>query len=175
MYDSTQETNKHKDKVKNYIKLCSRQLFYRGIVHDDSKLQSPEKEIFDEYTPKLKDCQYGSEEYKQYLKEMNKALEHHYSHNDHHPEYFSIHYKQRDGKGTPVYKGLAGMNLMQLTEMLCDWYAATQRHEDGDIYKSIEYNQQRFGYSDELKSIFFNTIQWIKEKEEIINFKAGEK
>jgi hypothetical protein len=106
---------------------------------------------------------------------MNIALEHHYSHNDHHPEYFSIHYKQRDGKGTPVYKGLAGMNLMQFTEMLCDWYAATQRHEDGDIYESIEYNQQRFGYSDELKSIFFNTIQWIKEKEEIINFKAGEK
>ena len=57
------------------------------------------------------------------------------------------------------------MNLMQLVEMICDWYAASQRHEDGDIYKSIEINQERFGYSDELKSIFIRTIEWIKEKE----------
>jgi hypothetical protein len=175
MYDSAKETKKHKNKVKNYTKLCARNLLYRGIIHDDSKLQSPEKEIFDEYTPKLKDCTYGSEEYKQYLKEMNIALEHHYLNNDHHPEYFSMHYKARDGKGTPAYTGLSGMNLMQLTEMLCDWYAATQRHADGDIYKSIEQNQYRFGYSDEIKSIFYNTIQWIKEREDIIGRKSSEK
>ena len=165
MYDSSVETKKHKEKVHQYIKLCSRNLLYRGIVHDDSKLEEPEKSIFDEYTPKLKNCTYGSDEYKQYLKEMEKALKHHYENNDHHPEYFSMRYKSRDGKGTPVYKGLSGMNLLQITEMLCDWYAASQRHEDGDIYKSIDLNQERFGYSDELKSIFYNTVEWIKDKE----------
>jgi hypothetical protein len=41
--------------------------------------------------------------------------------------------------------------------MFCDWKAATLRHKDGDIIKSIEQNQKRFGYSDELKAIFLNT------------------
>jgi len=165
MYDSTKDTKDHKEKVRKYTKLCARNLLYRGIVHDDSKLETPEKEIFDEYTPKLKDCTYGSLAYATFLKEMNVALEHHYKVNDHHPEFFAMHYKSRDGKGTPTYEGLSGMNLIQLTEMLCDWYAASQRHNDGDIYKSIEQNQKRFGYSDEIKSVFYRTIEWIQEME----------
>ena len=165
-YDSTKDTQSHKKKVKEYMTMCSRNILYRGIVHDNSKLEDPEKEIFDEYTPKLQETTYGSEEYKKYLKEMSKALKHHYENNDHHPEYFDIRYKQRDGKGTPVYDGLSGMNLLQLTEMICDWYAASQRHNDGDIYKSIQQNQERFGYSDELKTILFNTIEYIKGIEE---------
>lgn len=164
-YDSRLDTIEHQTKVKNYTKICGRNLLYRGLVHDNSKLESPEKEIFDEYTQKLSDCTYGSEEYKKYLKEMKVALEHHYSVNDHHPEYFNMRYKSRDGKGTPLYKGLSGMNLMQLTEMICDWYASSKRHNDGDIFKSIEQNQGRFGYSDELKQILKNTINWLKEKE----------
>jgi hypothetical protein len=50
------------------------------------------------------------------------------------------------------------MSLVQLTEMLCDWKAATLRHKDGDIRRSIEQNQQRFGYSDEVKRILLNTL-----------------
>lgn len=53
---------------------------------------------------------------------------------------------------------IRGMTLMDLVEMICDWKAATERHDDGDIRKSIELNQGRFGYSDELKQIFLNTI-----------------
>jgi hypothetical protein len=40
-----------------------------------------------------------------------------------------------------------------------DWKAATLRHADGDILKSIEINQKRFGYSDDLKEIFKNTVK----------------
>jgi hypothetical protein len=54
--------------------------------------------------------------------------------------------------------GIQGMNLVDLVEMICDWKAATLRHENGDIFKSIEMNQNRFGYSDELKQIFINTV-----------------
>ena len=36
--------------------------------------------------------------------------------------------------------------------------AAVKRHEDGDILLSIELNQRRFGYSDELKQILINTV-----------------
>ena len=45
--------------------------------------------------------------------------------------------------------------------MMADWKAASLRHSDGDIYKSIEINQKRFGYSDELKQIFINTVKEI--------------
>ena len=31
------------------------------------------------------------------------------------------------------------------------------RHNDGDIMKSIEINQERFGYSDDLKQLLINT------------------
>ena len=107
-----------------------------------SKLHSPEKEIFDEYTPKLATTTYGSEEYKTYLEEMKVALSHHYSKNRHHPEYHP--------------NGIHDMNLVDLIEMLCDWKAATMRHNDGDIIKSIELNQKRFGYDDEIKQIMIN-------------------
>jgi len=54
------------------------------------------------------------------------------------------------------------MNLIDLLEMLCDWKAATLRHNTGDIYKSLELNQKRFGYSNEIKSLFKNTIDWLE-------------
>jgi hypothetical protein len=51
------------------------------------------------------------------------------------------------------------MNLIDLVEMLCDWYAASKRHNDGDIMKSIEINQKRFGFSDDLRQILENTVK----------------
>ncbi len=45
------------------------------------------------------------------------------------------------------------MNLVDLIEMFCDWLASTQRHADGDIYKSIEISRERFGLSDDIVQI----------------------
>ena len=58
--------------------------------------------------------------------------------------------------------GIRGMDLLDLIEMLCDWKAATLRHADGDINRSIKENKERFGYSDELKQIFINTLKRIE-------------
>ena len=55
--------------------------------HDKSKLEAPEKEIFDAVTPKLRTLTYGSPEYHASLEEMGPALDHHYSVNAHHPEW----------------------------------------------------------------------------------------
>lgn len=136
---------KHKQMVSGLVGDLVVQLLKRAHVHDDSKLENPEVDIFTEYTPKLATSTYGSDEYKQFLKEMKPALDHHYANNYHHPEYHT--------------HGIKGMDLIDLTEMLCDWLAATMRHDNGDIYKSLEINQKRFGYSDELKQIFQNTIR----------------
>lgn len=144
------ETLKHIDKVGNFINDIAYELEMRAITHDDSKLKYPELEVFAEYTPKLKDSTYGSDEYKEYLIGMGKALEHHYQNNRHHPEHFE--------------NGIKDMDLIDIIEMLCDWKAATLRHDNGDIRRSIEINQERFGYSDELKQIFLNTVRLFKEE-----------
>jgi hypothetical protein len=56
------------------------------------------------------------------------------------------------------------MNLIDLLEMLCDWKSSTMRHADGDVFKSIEINQKRFGYSDELKMFLINTAEWLNSQ-----------
>jgi hypothetical protein len=55
------------------------------------------------------------------------------------------------------------MNLFDILEMFVDWVAATQRHADGDINKSIEYNTERFALSPQLVQIFKNTILLIQD------------
>ncbi len=49
------------------------------------------------------------------------------------------------------------MNLIDLVEMLCDWKAASMRHHDGNIRRSIEINGDRFGLSPQLVRILENT------------------
>jgi hypothetical protein len=144
-YDSKQDTLDHINMVQALLKPVIAALTLRQLAHDITKLYNPEKAIFDEYTPKLKGTTYGSDEYKGYLAEMKVALDHHYGANRHHPEHFP--------------DGIKGMTLVDLIEMICDWKAATLRHADGDIMRSLEVNQSRFGYSDELKQILKNTVE----------------
>jgi hypothetical protein len=127
------------------------ELYSRAEEHDTSKTEPPEVAFFDEYTPKLNGLTYGSAAYRQCLSEMKPAIIHHYQANRHHPEHFS--------------NGISGMNLIDLIEMLCDWLAATKRHADGDIFKSIEINAQRFGYDTVLASLLRNTAQALGEEE----------
>ena len=145
-YSSKNDTLAHKKNVSNKMKILIDDMILRSVSHDDSKLCNPEKDIFDEYTPKLKDSTYMSDQYKEFLKEMQVALDHHYEANRHHPEHFE--------------HGIADMTLVDLIEMIVDWKAASERHGDGDIIKSIELNKDRFNYSDELKQIFINTIKF---------------
>ncbi len=145
IYDSSLDTFNHIRDVQELLAHFAIELTVRGINHDDSKLHEPEKQLFDEYTPKLKNCTYGSDEYKQYLKEMQVALDHHYAENSHHPEHYE--------------NGINDMDLLDIVEMLCDWKAATKRHGDGDILRSIEINAGRFGIDSQLKQILLNTIR----------------
>lgn len=147
---SIEQTKKHKAFVKKFMDNLILKLVNRAVEHDNSKLKEPEASIFEKYTPLLKNTTYGSDEYKKYLKEMEPALHHHYSNNRHHPEHFE--------------QGVNDMNLVDLIEMTCDWYAATLRHSDGDINKSIEINKKRFGISDQLATILSNTVIHLFEK-----------
>lgn len=147
-YDSKVDTLLHIKRVSQLLTEASCELIKRANCHDDSKLESPEKELFDKYTPKLKNCTYGSDEYKKYLEELKVALQHHYENNSHHPEHY--------------LEGIDGMDLFDVIEMFFDWKAATERHVDGDIKKSIEINKKRFGMSEQLCNIFRNTIKYVE-------------
>lgn len=147
MYDSTYDTRKHINRVGLYLAIFQGFLSNRADLHDASKLLPPEKETFDRVTPLLNDLTYGSDEYKETLASMQGALQHHYANNRHHPEHFE--------------HGINDMNLIDVLEMLCDWKAASERHSDGDIYKSLEINRKRFGISDQLYQILKNTVDML--------------
>lgn len=138
-------TQAHINLVRKYLRIFAVELLTRGEEHDLSKFSPAEVEMYASYTPKLRGMTYGSDEYKQCLKEMKEhgGLEHHYLNNRHHPEHFP--------------SGIAGMNLIDVVEMFLDWLASTKRHADGDIMQSIQKNRERFAMSDQLVAIFMNT------------------
>ena len=140
MRNSEKETLQHIRRVQQLLNQVVGALLERARLHDESKLSDPEVEVFEEYTSRLKSVTYGSEEYQECLAGMKPALDHHYRMNRHHPECHD--------------KGVEGMSLIDLIEMLVDWKAASERHTDGDIHRSIRINQTRFGYGDALASIF---------------------
>ena len=117
-FDSRPETWYHINKVQQALTDVVSRLQQRAVVHDQSKLQAPELDGFNEWTPRLRDLTYGSDEYKAALAALAPTLKHHYAHNSHHPEHYN--------------GGMAGMDLLDLVEMFCDWYAASQRHADGE-------------------------------------------
>lgn len=143
------ETFRHIERVRNLLNDFCVHLLKRGELHDQTKMENPEVEIFTEFTPKLANCTYGSEEYNNYLKEMSVALEHHYANNSHHPEQHK--------------NGINDMTLVDLVEMLLDWKSASERHNDGNIKKSIEINARRFEMSPQLVKIFENTVKYLYE------------
>ena len=134
--------------VRKMLNHVARQLLVRGEVHDESKFASPELETFAEYTPKLKTTTFGSPDYQACLDGMKEALRHHYAANSHHPEHFP--------------HGVTQMSLLDLTEMLCDWYAASLRHDDGNIYKSLLFCHKRFKFSPSLGMQMLHTMDTLE-------------
>lgn len=116
----------------------------RKKEHDRSKLFEPEKSDFDIWTPKLRQSTYGSDEYKMFLKELSHALAHHYKIYRHHPEHFD--------------NGINNMHIVDLLELAPDWDASSKRYNHDNIYKNIDLNKVKFGYTDCLALILKKTI-----------------
>lgn len=191
LYDSTADTLLHIKRVNELLLFSCSEFMRRARVHDTSKLLPPEKELFDEFTPKLKNCTYGSEEYKEFLKELDVALQHHYANNSHHPEHYPTvendklrnlidQYKEKIAtidmadSENEIYQdvlteledrlarsesSVKGFDLFDLLEMFFDWKAASERHSDGNILKSIAINGERFKLSGQVVEIFKNTAE----------------
>lgn len=148
-YDPTDDTRAHIRQVQALMEGFIAGLEDRLLAHDASKLLPPEKEAYDRLTPRLAGLTYGSDEYRATLREMQPAIQHHYAHNSHHPEHYP--------------DGIAGMDLLDLMEMFCDWKAASLRHTDGDFRKSLDHNRERFGIDDQVMSIFRNSVKLVEK------------
>ena len=139
------EAIKHIHRVRYFLYQMIAELDRRARDHDQSKLQSPEAEIYGEHTPELEKCEYMSPEYKVLLEKVRPAIEHHYANNRHHPQHWP--------------QGVDDMTLIDIVEMLVDWKAATERNKNGNIRTSIEKNTERFKISPQLAKIMQNTVR----------------
>ena len=149
MYNSEKDTLAHKSIVARIGGSYTADLNHRILTHDDSKLQSPEKECYDKYVPLLKETKYGTPEYEAVVKEMRaNGGTHHGEVNPHHPEFHP--------------NGISDMNILDLTEMLIDWYSASLR-SDTSFAEGLKANQRRFGFSDDLLKLFTNSIPLLQE------------
>lgn len=140
------DTRKHIEQVATFLHTVIDALRQRAIDHDRSKLEEPERSAYAVVIPQLSGLEYGSEEHRKVLGMMKPAIRHHQQSNRHHPEYH--------GRAT----GVAGMNLVDVVEMVADWKAASMRGGD-DFKKSLKVSLKRFGIGDELASIIANTAE----------------
>jgi len=148
-YDSTGETLRHIHRVRDHLNTVIAALLERGRVHDASKFSAVEKPVLDSIYPRLRGLAYGSPPYMALVREAWPGLQHHYRHNSHHPEHYE--------------NGIAGMDLLDLIEMFCDWKAASERNP-GDGVK-IDHNARIYAIAPQLAEILVNTLaRWPEEK-----------
>lgn len=124
-------------------------LMIRAANHDNSKLVEPEKSGYDLLTSAMAGKVYGTDEYTAAMAEVmanplvEAAWQHHATHNSHHPEYHD--------------DGIAGMSLLDIVEMLCDWKGASERN--GPRAFSIAYSIKRHKIDPQLAAILENTVK----------------
>lgn len=142
------ETAKHIHLVAGFLHAVVSQLLIRADEHDKSKLESPEVEAFGRVTHLLAETEYGSDEYRAALRSIKPEIKHHNEVNSHHPEHFP--------------NGVAGMTLIDLVEMMCDWKAATYRMKEvKPVSGSLDKNAERFGIDGDLFLVLMNTAKWL--------------
>jgi len=140
----------HRTKVVNHIGSIISELTDRSATHDIDKEDS-DLDRYAEYRNKVQQVEYGTPEYKKICDEYGDLHRKHYKTARHHPEHYS--------------NGVSGMNLVDVTEMVCDWCAAAERNNE-DIVDDINKSLNRFNMSDDLKAVIKNTVLYLNECKE---------
>jgi hypothetical protein len=125
-------TTIHKFGVARRLLRVAAALAGRAATHDLSKFLPSEARGFSEGLPEMGRVPYGTEAYREAMSqgELRAAVARHHRRNRHHPEHFD--------------KGVRGMDLVDLVEMLADWAEACHRTPQGGLSHSIEFNSERF-------------------------------
>ena len=107
--------------------------------------------------PLLQGVAYGSPAWDDVVNRAAPALAHHFRHNSHHPEHYGN-------------AGLAGMDLFDVVEMVCDWMAAARRNPADGV--KVAYNVAKFGIEPQLAAIIENTLARWPERDVIVGQSA---
>ena len=145
--------NIHKKDVSDAMNIIQSELTLRANSHDDDKMKNADKwarfQLLD-----AKGYKFGTPEHKKFKKQLGikETIDEHTDNNRHHPEFFN--------------RDLSKMNIIDITEMIVDWYAASTRRASGkgvSFEEMMEFQQTRFNMSDELKGILLNTLNKIRK------------
>jgi hypothetical protein len=150
-YDSRAASLAHIHHVRDNIEIFVAEMLRRGRVHDASKFSDAEKPALDEAMPLLKGVAYGSPEWNSIIDQIRPMMEHHFRHNSHHPEHYGN-------------AGIAGMDLFDVVEMVCDWMAAARRYPADGV--RLDLNVEKFGIEPQLAAIIANTLaRWPSDRQ----------
>lgn len=142
------DVHAHKQLVGQSLRDIALDLVVRSNMHDQSKFDPEEREVYERVTPEFAGVTYGTPEYEAVKAKLGPALDHHYRYNDHHPEHFE--------------NGIAQMDLAQLTEMVADWYAAMRRDPNAHLIESMEKLRDKYKVEPQLYNVILNTVLWLR-------------
>lgn len=124
----------HRAFVSSYLNRFADAMNARAVEHDLSKLLAEEFDGFVAINRVAREHPYGSEEYKAALKN-NDVINLHFSRNRHHPEFYE--------------NGVAGMGLLDMIEMVCDWKAASEVYGVTSFQDALRIQVGRFSLTEE--------------------------
>lgn len=137
-------TQGHIYNVRKLLNKFADVLKQKGETHDQSKLEEPE--VYGWAAMDLEPrYEYGSYEYYDKLRRFSEVFNHHYKVNSHHPEHF--------------INPESEMTLIDMVEMLCDWFAYKQDIPIREGVELIREQCNRFGFSDTIMSLLTNTYR----------------
>ena len=139
----------HQQKVGSVMQKVICELMDRALKHDDSKFATQQLRdnlvtLPDKWKLQQQGHGYHSPEQEEHRKRFAPEIHRHRSAHPHHPEHF----------GNNVNK----MDLIDLMEMLCDWYVAAP-----DIDQSIRENSRDYKIDPHISQILKNTARKLKE------------
>ena len=127
---------RHITLVREALLSISQNLEKQMLRHDLSKFYEDEFFGFTQINRVAREHKYGSPEYQASLRAVEpNPIKLHYSRNSHHPE----HYKN----------GIDDMSLIDIIEMVADWYAASLTYGQTSFEESLEISIKRFNLSPE--------------------------
>lgn len=121
------------------IRFASKML-WRAVIHDLSKYRWSEAKHFAETNAEMRKVKGGSEEYDKLCQRIKTGIELHYTRNSHHPEHYLL--------------GIPEMSALDEIEMVFDWFAASKRMTEGDVYEWIKSSSKRFKHGPERKAFY---------------------
>jgi hypothetical protein len=135
----------HQRLVQQQMLKIAHEIEKRAFRHDNSKLDLTEEfEGLVEINYIAREKGFGSKDYQDSLK--SKMTQHHWRVNDHHPEHFP--------------RGISDMDLVQIIEMVVDWYAVSIQ-KNLNFYDMQQEQKKRFNPTSEEWYLIQKVVEWL--------------